>query len=65
LFIPASVINIVSTTFYNCTGLTSIIVDSANTKYTSRNTNNSECNVIVDKTNFNLVLGCRNTIIPD
>jgi len=47
--------------FYGCNGLTSIIVDSGNSTYDSRNNSNS---IIRTATNT-LILGCKNTIIPN
>ena len=58
--IPNSVTSISSNVFIGCIGLTSIKVDNGNSKYDSRN----NCNAIIDNNNW-LVLGCKNTIIPN
>ena len=60
LTIPASVISIgVQEVDYDT--LTSITVDSANKYYDSRN----NCNAIIRKEDGTLVLGCKNTVIPE
>ena len=47
---------------YNgCSGLTSMIVESGNTKYDSRD----NCNAIIETASNTLVAGCKNTIIPN
>ena len=69
LIIPANVINIgkpYSTSnnrnpFIGCSGLTSIIVDSSNLVYDSRN----NCNAIIQTSTNTLVTGCQNTVIPN
>ena len=45
----------------NNTTLTLITVDANNSKYDSRN----GCNAIIEKESNTLILGCKNTIIPD
>ncbi len=47
--------------FSGCTGLTSITVTNGNSTYDSRN----NCNAIIETASNTLVLGCRNTIIPN
>ena len=59
--IPNSVTSIGDYAFINCTGLTTIVVDSGNTKYHSRN----NCNAIIEAATSTLILGCKNTIIPN
>ena len=61
LVIPNSVTNINKSAFSGCTGLTSIEVDTGNTKYDSRN----DCNAIIETATNTLIAGCRNTIIPN
>ena len=61
LEIPASVINIEDSAFSGCQNLTSIIVDKKNQKYDSRN----DCNAIIDTQTNALIMGCKNTIIPE
>ena len=56
-----SVISIGSSVFIGCSGLTSIIVDSNNQTYDSRN----NCNAIIETSTNKLIVGCKNTIIPD
>ena len=58
---PNSVTSIENAAFYNCSGLTSIIVESGNTEYDSRN----NCNAIIKTSTNSLILGCKNTIIPN
>jgi uncharacterized protein YjdB len=62
LYIPQNVNTL--TAFGGFTGnstLSSITVDANNSKYDSRN----NCNAIIEKESNTLILGCRNTIIPD
>ena len=47
--------------YYGCSGLTSIIVDSNNTTYDSRN----NCNAIIETATKTLIWGCQNTTIPN
>ena len=61
IHIPASLTNISKDCFLRCYNVTSIVVDSANTTYDSRD----NCNAIIEKTNNKLWYGCRNTVIPD
>lgn len=60
LYIPASVEIIENEPFYDCYGLKTIIVDSRNTHFDSR----EDCNAIIDKRKSELIVGCRNTKIP-
>ncbi len=60
IVIPKSVTEIGENLFAN-TGLTSIIVDTGNSKYDSRN----NCNAIIETTTNKLVVGCVNTTIPE
>lgn len=60
--IPASVASIKDDAFSQCPeGLLSINVHPSNQFYDSRN----DCNAIIETATNTLVLGCRNTIIPD
>ena len=59
--IPKSVISIGSDAFSDCTGLTSISVEYGNTHYDSRN----DCNALIETSRNTLILGCKNTIIPE
>ena len=59
--IPSSVTNIASRAFQNCSGLTSIQVESRNTVFDSR----ENCNAIIETNSNTLVWGCMNTIIPN
>ena len=54
-------INIEDSAFSGCQNLTSIIVDKKNQKYDSRN----DCNAIIDTQTNALIMGCKNTIIPE
>ena len=47
--------------FSDCSGLGSIIVYPGNTKYDSRD----NCNAIIETANNTLIVGCRNTVIPN
>ena len=58
--IPNSVISI-GHNFQSCDSLTSIIVDSENGVYDSRN----NCNAIIETATNTLLTGCRNTTIPN
>ena len=59
--IPNSVTTIGDRAFYNCSGLESIIVESGNQKYDSRN----NCNAIIETSSNTLIVGCKNTVIPN
>ena len=59
--IPNSVTSIEDDAFRGCTGLTSVVVDGNNTKYDSR----ENCNAIIETENNTLILGCKNTVIPN
>ena len=57
--IPSGVTSI-NEAFSNCGGLSSIVVDSGNTVYDSR----ENCNALIKTSSNSLILGCKNTIIP-
>ena len=59
--IPNSVTSIGRSAFYNCSGLTSVKVENENTIYDSRD----NCNAIIETSTNQLVVGCKNTIIPN
>ena len=61
LNIPASVTQIGNMTFYGCSALKTIIVDSENSVYDSRN----NCNALIETSSNTLLRGCKNTIIPN
>ena len=46
--------------FNDCTNLASVIVDSNNPKYDSRD----NCNAIIETSRNSMIYGCKNTIIP-
>jgi len=60
LYLPAAVDTICPYAFRGVSGLKSIIVNSNNAKYDSRN----QCNALLHTASSNLLLGCRNTVIP-
>ena len=57
--IPDSVTSIGAYAFRYCSGLTSIIVEEGNTKY------HSSGNCLIETVAKTLILGCKNSIIPD
>lgn len=61
VMIPKSVTNVGPNPFIDCYNLTRIVVEDGNTKYHSEN----NCNAVIDKTYNRLVVGCKNTVIPD
>jgi len=61
IIIPASVSDIHMTSFYSCNSLESIIVEEGNSVYDSR----YNCNAIVKTADNTLIIGCKNTEIPN
>lgn len=61
LIIPSSVTSIRGSSFRNCSGLEGIVVDTDNPVFDSR----GNCNAIINSSTNELVLGCKNTIIPN
>ena len=59
--IPNSITSIDQYAFSRCYGLTSLVVDKNNGTYDSRN----NCNAIIETSTNNLIVGCKNTIIPN
>ena len=59
--IPNSVTEIGTCAFRGCSSLTSIIVENGNSKYDSRN----NCNAIIETSTNRLIVGCKNSIIPN
>lgn len=60
IVIPDSVTYIGYGAFSGCTGLTSIVVSEGNITYDSRD----NCNAIIETKKDELIVGCKNTIIP-
>ena len=61
LFLPRTIKYIERSAFIYCRNLVAIEVDKSNYFYDSRN----ECNAIIDKESNRLMLGCKNTQIPE
>ena len=59
--IPNSVTSIGASAFSSCSGLTSVVVEEGNTVYDSR----ENCNAIIETASNTLVVGCKNTTIPN
>ena len=59
--IPGTVTDINVLAFYCCTALESIIVETGNPRYDSR----ENCNAIIETATNTIVLGCKNTTIPN
>ena len=59
--IPNSVTSIGDGAFANCSGLTSVVVDKNNGTYDSRD----NCNAIIETSTNKLIVGCKNTTIPN
>ncbi len=59
--IPKNVSIIEPRSFSGCSGLTSITVDSENSVLYSPN----DCNAVIEKSTKKLILGCKNTVIPN
>ena len=59
--IPESVTSISYGAFSGCSGLSSIKVDGGNNIYDSRD----NCNAIIQSSTNTLILGCKNTVIPN
>jgi hypothetical protein len=59
--IPNSINSIGEVAFGGCLGLTAISVDSNNEVYDSRD----NCNAIIETSTNTLILGCKNTVIPN
>ena len=61
IIIPSSAISMGENVFEYCTQLASIVVADGNAKYDSRD----NCNAIIETATNTLVVGCKNTIIPN
>ena len=59
--IPNSITKIGNFAFGNCPALASIVIESGNPRYDSRN----NCNAIIETADNTLIAGCKNTIIPN
>ena len=59
--LPANVTRIVYDTFRGCDNLAVITVEEGNPKYDSRD----NCNAIIETESNELILGCKNSIIPN
>lgn len=61
IIVPNSVTEIGDYAFGDCDEMNSIIVESGNPKYDSRD----NCNAIIETDNNTLIIGCKNTTIPN
>ena len=61
LVLPNSVMSIGRYAFLGCTGLEKITVESGNSRYDSRD----NCNSIIDTETNTLIVGCKNSVIPN
>lgn len=61
LTIPSSVTSIGNCDIWRCSGLTLIKVEKGNTEYDSRD----NCNAIIHTSSNTLIVGCKNTTIPN
>lgn len=61
IVIPKSVSVIESYPFLSCSGLANISVEDGNLNFDSRN----DCNAIINSSTNELILGCKNTTIPN
>ena len=61
LNIPSSLTSISSNALQGCSGLTAISVETGNSIYDSRD----NCNALIETASNTLLLGCKNTIIPN
>lgn len=59
--IPKTVTSISNDAFYNCKNLASIVIDGDNGVYDSRD----NCNAIIETNTNTLIVGCKNTVIPN
>lgn len=59
--IPKSVTKITHNAFSRCNNLSNITVDAKNKKYDSR----ENCNAIIESSTDRMIVGCRNSSIPD
>lgn len=58
--IPSSVTSVSASSWRACINISSITVDNGSTTYDSRD----NCNAVIRKSNNELVLGCKDTVIP-
>ena len=61
ILIPNSVTSMDENILIDCPSLASITVDGGNPVYDSRN----NCNAIIETANNSLIVGCKNTVIPN
>ena len=59
--IPNTITSIGQNAFYNCSGLTNIVVRTDNLHFDSR----ENCNAIIETASNTLIVGCKNSIIPN
>jgi hypothetical protein len=61
VFIPSSVVEIDDLPFTSCRSLTKLSVASDNPRYDSRD----NCNAIIETATNTLIVGCKNTVVPN
>lgn len=63
--IPGNVTNIGVAPFRSTVPLTGFYVETSNSNYTSRASNGTECNIILEKSSGTLIQGCNYSTIPN
>ena len=61
VYLPKSISIVDVYAFYDCPSLKNIVVEEGNPEYDSRN----NCNAIIETSTNTLIIGCKNSIIPN